>query len=94
MSNLTSIVAFPMHDTVQENHQNSKLEYKINWTQALAKMRNCGILLFFRKNIRLLIDKIHALFIQNVSAVRNGRKFPRKFKSPPGKYAFSYKPIS
>jgi len=94
MSNLTSIVAFPMHDTIQENHQNSRLEYKINWTQALAKMRNCGILLFFKKNIHLLIDKIHVLFIQNVSAVRNGRKFPRKFKSPTKKYAFSYKPIS
>ena len=45
MSNLTSIVAFPTHDAIQENHRNSGLEYKINRTQALAKMRNCGILM-------------------------------------------------
>ena len=94
MSNFTSIVAFSVHDTIRQNHQKTKLEYKINWTQALAKMRNCGILLFFRKNIRILIGKIYRLFMQNVSAVRNGRKFPRNFKAHTKKYAFSYKPIS
>jgi Transposase DDE domain len=94
MCNFTSIMAFPVHDTINENHQETNLGYKINWTQALAKMRNCGILLFFRKNISFLIDKIHVLFIQNVSAIRNGRKFPRNFTSRSKKYAFSYKPIS
>lgn len=94
MRNLTSVLAFPLHDIIQEHYRERTLGYKINWTQALAKMRNCGIILFFRKQIPVVIDKIHRLFIQNVSVVRKGRKFSRNTRFQLKWFAFSYKPIS
>ena len=38
--NLTSILAFPVHDKIDQKYKHRKLNYKINWTQAIAKMRN------------------------------------------------------
>ena len=94
MANLTSMLAFPIHEKIVEKHENSKLEYKINWTQALAKMRESGILLFFRNNIIDIIKKLWQLFVSDNSAIRPGRKFPRKYSPHIKKYYFAYKPIS
>ncbi len=47
MHNLTAILAFPVHSRIETDAQKKDLDYKINRTQALAKMRNCGIVLFF-----------------------------------------------
>ena len=30
--------------------QKKELDYKINWTQALAKMRNCGVVNWGQRN--------------------------------------------
>jgi len=92
--NLTSILAFPIHNKIEQKYKHAKLNYKINWTQTFAKMRNFGILLYFRKNITNLIEKLHILFIDNVSSVRPGRLFPRKNKVQKKRHDFSYKPIS
>lgn len=94
MHNLTAIVAFPVHSRIEIDAQQKKLDYKINWTQALAKMRNCGIVLFFRECISSLIEKLHKLFIENNSPVRKGRKFPRNIQPHKKIFAFPYKPIS
>lgn len=94
MANLTSMLAFPVHDKIVTKHENSKLEYKINWTQALAKMRESGILLFFRNNIIDIIKKLWQLFVSDNSAIRPGRKFPRKYSPHTKKFYFAYKPIS
>jgi hypothetical protein len=94
MANLTSMLAFPVHDKIVVKHENSNLEYKINWTQALAKMRESGILLFFRNNIVDIIKKLWQLFFADNSAIRPGRKFPRKYSPHTKKFYFAYKPIS
>lgn len=94
MHNLTAILAFPVHAEIETNSQKTVHHFKINWTQALAKMRNCGIILFFHDNILSMIEKLHKLFIENVSSVRKGRKFPRNFKPYKKIYSFPYKPIS
>lgn len=94
MANLTSMLAFPVHEKIVEKHENSKLEYKINWTQALAKMRESAILLFFRNNIIDIIKKLWQLFVSDNSAIRPGRKFPRKYSPHTKKFYFAYKPIS
>jgi len=94
MCNLTSILAFPVHEQIAENHTHNKLDYKINWTQALAKMKNSAILLFFRENIIPIIKELLQSFTINISAVRPGRKFIRKKSIQIKKYAFAYKPIS
>ena len=94
MYNLTSILAFPVHEQIAENHAQNKLDYKINWTQALAKMKNSAILLFLRENIIPIIKELLQAFTINISAVRPGRKFIRKKSIQIKKYAFAYKPIS
>ena len=94
MSNLTAMLAFPVHPQITEKCKDTKLDYKINWTQALAKMKMSAILLFFRKLPIRMIKKLHALFLDNSSAVRPGRKFPRKPKIIKKSYGFAYKPIS
>ena len=40
MASLTAMLAFPVHEKIVAKHENSKLEYKINWTQALEKWEN------------------------------------------------------
>ena len=94
MSNLTAMLAFPIHDQIAEKHKDAKLVYKINWTQALAKMKISGMLLFFRKHPIRIIKKLHELFLKTISAVRPGRKYPRKPKIIRKSYAFAYKPIA
>lgn len=94
MHNLTAVLAFPIHSRIEKDSQKKDLDYKINWTQALAKMRNCGIVLFFRECILSIIEKLHKLFIENNSAIRKGRNFPRNIQPRKKIFAFSYKPIS
>lgn len=94
MHNLTAILAFPVHSCIEMNAQKKELDYKINWTQALAKMRNCGIVLFFRESILSIIEKLHNLFIENNSAIRKGRTFARNIQPRKKIFAFPYKPIS
>ena len=91
MSNLTAMLAFPVHKKIAQTYQHCKLQYKINWTQALAKMKHAGVLLFHRKLPQRIIASLHELFVENVSAVRPGRAFPRKMKSFRKKYAMAYK---
>lgn len=92
--NLTSMLAFPLHNVIDKKCTHRKYSYKINWTQAIAKMRNCGVLLFFRKNVHSIITKLQKLFLENLSEIRPGRHFPRKRRVSNKFWAFPYKPIS
>ncbi len=94
MSNVTAILAHPVHEQITAKHQDSKHDYKINWTQALAKMRASAIILFFRENLMPLIRQLQKLFLADNSVIRPGRKFPRKPRLNKKTYAFAYKPIS
>ena len=94
INNLTAILAHPIHENISVKHKNSKFDYKINWTQALAKMKLSAILLFFRENVIQIIIGLFKLFVDNSSVIRPGRKFPRKQKFYTKKYVFQYKPIS
>jgi hypothetical protein len=94
MLNLTSMLAFPLQDLIDTNHKDCKYSYQINWTQALAKMKNVGILLFIRDTISPMIEKLQKLFLCSVVPIRPGRKFPRKFLFHQRRFAFAYKPIS
>ncbi|MGA1839223.1 MAG: transposase, partial [bacterium] len=94
MLNLTSMLAFPVQDLINTNHKDCKYSYQISWTQALAKMKNVGILLFVREMIAPIIVKLQKLFLWSVVPIRPGRKFSRKSRFHQRRYAFAYKPIS
>lgn len=93
MLNLAAILSFPVHEEIKQRYKSRKKEYQINRTQALAKMKNSVIVLFFRENIEKIIKNLQDLFINNVVPIRKGRKFPRIHK-PKRKYYMAYKPIS
>jgi hypothetical protein len=94
MLNLTSMLAFPVQDLIDTNHKDCKYSYQISWTQALAKMKNVGILLFIRETITPIIVKLQKLFLWSVVPIRPGRRFPRKSRVQQRRFAFAYKPIS
>ena len=93
MSSLTAVLAFPVHEKIENIQKKRKLDYKINWTQALGKIRDCGVILFFRENITELLNQLHLLFCKGLTAVRKGRSFERKRKNRKTKECFAYKPI-
>jgi len=94
MANLTSILAFPLQNQICAQSKGKKYSYQINWTQALAKMKNTGILLFIRETIAPMIEKLQKLFLSTIVPIRPGRKFPRKQQFNKRRFAFAYKPIS
>jgi len=94
MLNLVSMLAFPVQDHIDANHKDCQYAYQISWTQALAKMKHAGILLFIREKITPIIEKLQRLFLCSVVPIRPGRKFPRKHQFHQRRYAFAYKPIS
>ena len=91
--NLAAILAFPVHEQVKKNNKDKKYEYQINWTQAIAKMKDSVVLLFIRDNVHKIINKLQEHFSRNIEPVRPNRKFPRSPK-PKKHYYMAYKPIS
>ena len=91
--NLTAILAFPVHEKIKEDNKNKKYDYQINWTQAIAKMKDTVVLLFTRDNTHKIINKLQGHFLSNIQSIRPNRKFPRAPK-PKRHYYMAYKPIS
>jgi hypothetical protein len=89
--NLTSILSFSVQKKIEK--KNNKYIYQINWTQAIAKMKDSVVLLFIRKDIQLIINGLHYHFLKNIEPVRPNRIFPRMHK-PKKHYYFAYKPLS
>ena len=90
MSNLVAILSFSVEPAVKKT--TDALKYQINKTRAAAKMKNAGILLFFRDDVLKIIDDLFRLFAQNLSAVRPNRKYPRIARNR--RFAFAYKALT
>ena len=91
--NLTAILAFPVHEKIIVDNKNKKYDYQINWTQAIAKMKDTIVLLFTRDNIDKVINKLQEHFLNNIQSIRPNRKFPR-IPRPKRHYYMAYKSIS
>ena len=94
--NLTSVLAFPLHDKITEESASKKYRYKINFAQALSKAKNTIVLLFQRTRARIqpLLSDLHEILAKTTEAVRPGRSFPRNHKVSRRKFFINYKPIS
>jgi hypothetical protein len=92
-SNLTAILAFPVHDKIKELTKNRKSGYQLNFTQAISKMKNTVILLFTRplENITQYINQLWSLFMANIEIVRPDRKNPHNFRKSKRIYPMAYK---
>lgn len=92
MGNLAAMLRFPINQKVKTEKSERDIEYQINKTRAAAKMKNAGILLFFRNDILSIINALFLLFVQNLSAVRPNRKSPRVARGR--RFAFPYKGLT
>jgi len=79
--NLTAILALPVHEQVKERTAHRQLDYEVNWTSALSKVRSCGIQLFLGDDIEDLITELQLAIGEGLTERRPGRSFPRK-KTP------------
>ena len=84
--NLTAILALPVHEQVKERTAHRQLDYEVNWTSALSKVRNCGIQLFLGDDIEDLITKLQWAIGEGLTERRPGRSYPRK--NTPTKHRF------
>ena len=93
--NLVSILALPVNVRLEQNSENKKYAYHINFTQALSKSKAVIALLFHEtipKVVQLIADLQH-IFQKTVEPIRPGRKYPRNHKASPRKFFPAYKPI-
>jgi len=91
--NLTSILAFPMQEVLNENGVKNKYEHQINFVQALSKSKDTIPILFQRTKEKVIeiIKDLQEIFFRTTEPVRPGRKFPRKHKTTKRKYYTNYK---
>lgn len=92
MSNLSAMLSFSVNPKVKSVKAECDIKYQINKTRAAAKMKNAGILLFFRDDVLTIINALFLLFAQNLSAVRPNRKYPRVSRGR--RFAFPYKGLT
>ena len=94
--NLTSVLAFPTREIIEQNSKNCKHPRQINFAQALSKVKNVIVLLFnhMGESITKLISDLHEIFIRTTEPIRPGRQFPRNHKSRRRLFNLNYKPVS
>lgn len=94
--NLTSVLAFPTREIIEQNSRTCKHPRQINFTQALSRIKNVIVLLFnhIGENVTDIISDLHEIFIRTTEPIRPGRKFPRNHKSMRRLFYLNYKPVS
>jgi len=82
-SNLTSLMVRASQKCVKKKSKKLILDYKVNFAQALSKMKHRLILLLRNMNNDLIqaIRKTMQYISQTTEAVREGRSFPRNLKN-------------
>ena len=93
--NLTAMLAFPTRRDIEQNSQDKRHRYQLNFTQAVSKMKDTIVLLFNRPLyvVKNLITALHDLFVKTVEPVRPNRKYPRNHKIQKRGFYPSYKPV-
>ena len=92
-ANLTAILAHPAQKVVKEQSRNKKYAYRINFTQALSKMKNTIVLFFQKPSITEILRRFQNVITRTIEPVRPNRKYPHKERIRPKKFSMSYKPI-
>jgi hypothetical protein len=91
--NLAAAMTHPAQDVISGQREQKKHPYRVNFTQALSKMKDSLVLLFLRPDIMELIHKLHDLFIATIEPVRPGRNYPRNHSIQKKGFFPCYKPI-
>ena len=93
--NLVAILSSPVNAHLENNCENLKYVYHINFTQALSKTKGVIALLFHETIAKVgqLIADLQNIFQNTVEPIRPGRKYPRNHKRSGRKFFPAYKPI-
>ena len=93
--NLTTMLTFPVHQSIEQNNNGKRYPYQINFTQAVSKLKDTIVLLFNRplNIVKQLISDLHDIFIITIEPVRHNRKFPRNHKIRKKEFYPQYKPV-
>lgn len=80
--NLTSILVCGTNEMVEQICEKRERKYQPNFTQALNRMKNSIVLLFYRKKeiVEGYLDELMCLFVTNLEVVRKERHFERNFR--------------
>ena len=91
--NLTAIIATATREAIREKSKNLKYAHRINFAQALSKMKDNIVMLFQRplEKVVFYISRIRKIFIQTTEAVRPNRKFPRRHRVKQKRFFLEYK---
>jgi len=94
--NLTSVLAFPTREIIEQNSKSCKHRQQINFAQALSKVKHVIALLFIRvkHSVPDIISDLHKIFIRTTEPIRPGRQFPRNHKSSRRLFYQNYKSLS
>ena len=79
--NLTAMFVHESQQQVDQENNNRKLTYKINFAQALSRMKNTMVLLLLNRNLVERISHLLRTFMQNVEAIRPDRHFKRRMSN-------------
>jgi len=91
--NLTAILVRGADGLVEKKCAYRKKTYKINFTQALNRMKNSIVLLLYRnkETAGIYWDELMLLFASNLEPVRKERNFQRNFRKSKRIYPMPYK---
>lgn len=81
--NLTALMAMAAQTGITKKDKHKKLKYKVNFAQALSKMKHkiIRLILHADTDIKRLIDQTISYIGKTVEAVREGRSAPRTLKN-------------
>jgi Transposase DDE domain len=93
--NFTEILSKPAIAKIEKQNKKKEKKYKLNKTQALAKMKQFFLGLILLNNMEALLNEMINMIVKDKEILRTGRFFPRtNYQKKRKKYHFSYKPIS
>lgn len=75
---VTAAMLLEHHEQIEQDNLNKKNDYKISFTQALAKMKNVLPLLFLRPRQEPLLKDLVTIFLQCLVDIVPGRSHKRK----------------
>jgi len=82
-ANLIALMAMAAQKTITTNTKNLKLNYQINFAQALSKMKHriVRLVIHAHDDIKRLIERTIHYVSKTIEAVREGRSTPRRLKN-------------
>jgi len=94
--NLTGIIINSVDNDVEKKSQRCKHRQKVNFSQALKRMKNRICLFFYRspEYVKKIITSLQKSFCRLTESIRHGRKYPRNFNNKTSRFSYEYKNVS